>query len=59
MLRVILVDDEPLARRGLRQLLAAHAGIAIVGEAARADAARELIAAERPDAVFLDRNLGG
>ena len=51
---VILVDDEPLARQGLRTLLAAHANIRIVGEAASAAQARALIATTRPDVVFLD-----
>lgn len=59
MLRVIVVDDEPLARRGLRQLLAMHPQVTVVGEAADADAARELIAEERPDAVFLDIRMPG
>lgn len=59
MLRVILVDDEPLARRGLRQLLAAHGEIEIVAEAAGVAAARQLIAKEKPDAVFLDIRMPG
>ena len=54
MLRVIVVDDEPLARQGMRQLLAAHAEVRLVGEAASAQAAAELIRAEKPDAIFLD-----
>jgi len=59
MLRVVLVDDESLARRGMRQLLAAHPEISIVGEASRVPAAAELIQAERPDAVFLDVQMPG
>lgn len=59
MLRVILVDDEPLARRGLRQLLAAHGNVTIVGEACDVGAARKVIAAEKPDAVFLDIRMPG
>lgn len=54
MLRVILVDDESLARQGMRQLLAGHASVAVVGEAASPDAAAELIRSEKPDAIFLD-----
>lgn len=54
MLRVVLVDDESLARQGLRHLLAAHSDIAIVGEAASAAAAAALIQREKPAAVFLD-----
>lgn len=51
---VILVDDEPLARQGLRTLLAAHPEVRIVGEAGSAAQAQALIEATRPDAVFLD-----
>lgn len=58
MLRVLIVDDEPLARRGLRQLLAAHPGVSVAGEAGDVDEALEIIAAERPDVVFLDIELG-
>lgn len=59
MLRVVLVDDERLARQGLRQLLADHAEIAVVGEASRVPAAAELIRTEKPDAVFLDIQMPG
>ena len=31
-IRAIIADDEPLARRGIRQLLGAHADIAVVAE---------------------------
>lgn len=59
MLRVILVDDERLARQGLRHLLSAHPEVQIVGEASRVSAAEELIRTERPDAVFLDIKMPG
>jgi two-component system LytT family response regulator len=32
--RVLIVDDEPIARRGIRRYLAEHDGIEVVGEAA-------------------------
>ncbi len=32
--RVLIVDDEPIARRGIRRYLAEHNGIEVVGEAA-------------------------
>lgn len=53
-LKTILVDDERLARRSLRALLAEHPEIAIVGEASGVGQALDLIAVERPDVVFLD-----
>ncbi|HEX5829735.1 MAG TPA: LytTR family DNA-binding domain-containing protein [Gemmatimonadaceae bacterium] len=53
-IRVLLVDDEPLARRGLRQLLAAHADVAVVGECRDGREALAALDAVRPDLVFLD-----
>lgn len=54
MLRVLIVDDEPLARQKLRQLLNAHPEILVAGEAGRASEALEKIRAESYDAIFLD-----
>jgi two-component system LytT family response regulator len=57
--KALLVDDEPLARRELRRLLAAHASIEIVGEAANIVEAEAQIAALSPDLVFLDIQMPG
>ena len=54
MLRVVVVDDEPLARQAMRQLLGEQPSVTLVGEAGSVKAAAELIERERPDAVFLD-----
>ena len=53
-IRVLIVDDEPLARRGIRQLLAREADMAVVGECR--DGREALAAIERlaPDLAFLD-----
>jgi len=59
VLRIALVDDEHLARQGMRQLLAAHPEVTVVGEASRVSAAAELVRAEKPDAVFLDIQMPG
>lgn len=59
MLRVIVVDDEPPARRGLKRLMQAHQDIEVVGEAGSLDQAQELTHVLRPDAIFLDVDLGG
>jgi two-component system LytT family response regulator len=49
-----LVDDEPLARRGLRRLLEGEPDINIIGEAGSGLAAVEAIESLAPDLVFLD-----
>jgi two-component system LytT family response regulator len=56
--RVVIVDDERLARSELRSLLAKHPELEIVGEADSVSAAAEVIARERPDLVLLDIQLG-
>jgi len=52
--RVLIADDEPLVRRGLRAFIAAEQGLSIVGEARNGADAVDLIRSERPDLVFLD-----
>lgn len=59
MIRVAIVDDEPLARQGIRLRLASEPDLQIVGEAADGAAALQLIAAELPDLVFLDIQMPG
>lgn len=53
-MRVLIVDDEALARAKLRRMLAGFDDIEIVGEAADGAAALEGIARSAPDVVFLD-----
>lgn len=57
--KAVLVDDERLARRSLRALLAEHPEMEIVGEASSIRRAAELIATERPEVVFLDIQMPG
>jgi two-component system, LytTR family, response regulator len=52
--RILIVDDEPIARRGIRRYLAATDGIEVVGEAANGISAVEQINELHPDIVFLD-----
>lgn len=52
--RTLIVDDEAPARAKMRRLLAADAGIEVLGEAAGGAEAVELIVGLRPDLVFLD-----
>ena len=53
-LRVVLVDDEPWARKGLRVLLEPVPGVEIVGEAGNGAEAVDVIRDAAPDLVFLD-----
>jgi DNA-binding LytR/AlgR family response regulator len=57
--RILLVDDEPLARQRLRQMLADHADGDIVGEAEHVEQALELVRAHRPDLILLDIRMPG
>jgi two-component system, LytTR family, response regulator len=52
--RVVIADDEPLARRGIRQLLAAHRDVTVVGEARNGVEAVTAVRTLRPDLLFLD-----
>jgi two-component system LytT family response regulator len=58
MLRVVVVDDEPLAIRALQRLLAARPDVSVVGTADNLESAIQVIRSELPDAVFLDVDLG-
>ncbi|HET7038647.1 MAG TPA: LytTR family DNA-binding domain-containing protein [Gemmatimonadales bacterium] len=58
-IRALIVDDEPLARRGIRQLLAPFPDIAVVGECRDGREAVRALNALRPDLVFLDVQMPG
>jgi two-component system, LytTR family, response regulator len=53
-IRVLVADDEPLARRGVRQLLAPHADVTVVGESRNGPETLRALDALRPDLLFLD-----
>lgn len=57
--RVLVVDDEPTARRGVRLLLERQCGVEVVGEAGDGDEAIRLIKELRPSIVFLDIQMPG
>ncbi|GAA2607962.1 response regulator [Paractinoplanes durhamensis] len=57
MIRVYLLDDHELVRRGLADLLHAAGGIEVVGESASAPEAARRIPAFRPDVMILDARL--
>src|SRR5687767_5451187 len=54
VLRVLVVDDEPLGRRRLLDLLADEPDVEVVGTAVDGSAAVEAIRTSHPDLVFLD-----
>jgi two-component system response regulator DevR len=56
-IRLLLVDDSPIIRLGLRSALEDHPEITIVGEAGTAAAGLELLTRLKPDVVMLDLNL--
>lgn len=58
-LRVLIVDDELLARQRIEDLLAKEPGVEIVGTASNGDEAVDAIARLRPDVVFLDVQMPG
>lgn len=57
--RVLIVDDHPLMREGLFQLLSGEADFALCGEADNAEAALAAVERLKPDVVVLDLTLGG
>jgi len=58
-IRALIVDDEPLARRGIRQLLAAYPDIVVAGECRDGREAVRALATVKPDLVFLDVQMPG
>lgn len=54
LIRVLVVDDEPLARTMLREMLRSDPQVAIVGESSNGREAVEAIRSQAPDLVFLD-----
>lgn len=58
-IRVVIVDDHPVVRHGLRGMLAETEAVEVVGEASNVEEALEVIAAVRPDVVLLDIRMPG
>lgn len=58
-MRVLVVDDEPLARRGITSRLTRHADVELVGEAADGETALAAIVTHAPDLVFMDVQMPG
>jgi two-component system, LytTR family, response regulator len=58
-MRVLIADDEPLARRGLRRWLEAGPAVEVVAEARHGREAVELVRLHRPDLLLLDVQMPG
>ena len=58
-LKAIIVDDIRLIRTELKHMLSEYPEIKVVGEAANADQASQLVSDLKPDVVFLDIHLPG
>ena len=56
-LKVMLVDDHTLFRRGLAELLQGRAGIEVIAATGNTEEAARLLEAQRPDVLMLDLNL--
>lgn len=54
MIRILLVDDHPVVRLGLRGMLDAEPDLTVVGEASSGDEGLAMTLAERPDIVLMD-----
>jgi DNA-binding NarL/FixJ family response regulator len=57
--RVLIVDDHPIVRAGVRLALRGHAAYEICGEAESVNTAKDLAVSTKPDAVVLDLLMGG
>ncbi|MFS3128321.1 response regulator [Nocardioides sp. Bht2] len=58
MIRIVLVDDHPVVRAGLRALVESQEDLSVVGEAAGMDEALAAVATHQPDVVLMDLSLG-
>jgi DNA-binding NarL/FixJ family response regulator len=57
MIRVIIVDDHPVVRRGVRQIITAEQDMQVAGEAVNAEEALRVVRQTPCDALLLDINL--
>lgn len=57
-LRIVIVDDHPIVRKGLTELINQEPDMTVCGESDTADGGLERIRAERPDVAIVDLSLG-
>jgi len=59
MIRIVLADDHPVVREGIRGMLTGYDDIDVVGQAASGPEAVDLVAALHPDLVLMDLRMPG
>ena len=59
MITILLIDDHPLFRKGVRQIISDNPNFNVVGEAASGQDGLQLAEALRPNLVLLDINMKG
>ncbi|MFK3668782.1 response regulator [Leifsonia aquatica] len=59
MIRIVLADDHPVVREGIRGMLTGYDDIDVVGQAASGPEAIDLVAALHPDLVLMDLRMPG
>ncbi|MCE7009010.1 response regulator transcription factor [Kibdelosporangium philippinense] len=59
MIKVLLVDDHPVVREGLRGMLDAEPDLTVIGEAGSGEEAVALAAAHQPDVILMDLRMPG
>ena len=59
MIRIVVIDDHPIVRQGLASALDDEPDFEVVGQAASAEDALDLVSRARPDVVLLDLELSG
>jgi DNA-binding NarL/FixJ family response regulator len=57
--RVVIVDDHPIFRQGLRQVIEGNPRFEVIGEAGGGEEAVEIILEQKPEVAVLDLNLAG
>jgi DNA-binding NarL/FixJ family response regulator len=59
LIRIVLADDHPLVRAGIRATLQAEPHLDVVGEAANGDETRQICVERKPDVLLLDLHMPG
>ncbi len=59
MIRIVIADDHPIVRDGVKQILSEQSDMVVIGEAVSGDELLERLAAELPDVVLCDMSMPG